>query len=98
MFEISDAHYCQFAENLLDSIGTAEFFNGTLHLETTEYTAQLRVTLLIYRTPRRDPASHSAEDIVDIVPVWWEHHLQTADGEQLSDFDWREFKKYLIYG
>lgn len=97
MIEITDNHYRAVAKRLLETIGKADFFNGTVVVNGADYQAQLRATLLIYHTPRRDPAdlSHATTDITDIVPVWWEHHMQTADGEVLNDFCWLEFKKYL---
>ena len=36
-------------------------------------------------------------DIIDnIVPVWWEFHTVTEEGEVINDFDFAELKEYLL--
>jgi hypothetical protein len=36
-------------------------------------------------------------DLIDnIIPVWWEFHSTTDEGEVLNDFDFAELKEYLL--
>ena len=31
----------------------------------------------------------------DLVPVWWEFHTFSAEGEMLNDFDFSEMKRFV---
>lgn len=97
MHQITPEHYRILSEKLLETIAEADFYNGSITLDNGPFEAILRATLIIKRVPAHDPTdrSQSVRKIVDIVPVWWEYHLCDITGERLSDFDWREFKKYL---
>lgn len=97
MHHITYEHYQQVAEKLLEAIGEAEFFNGTITVEEPPFEVSFRATLLIRRTPALDPTdcSKNATRIVDIIPVWWEHHLYDLTGGRLTDFDWHELRKFL---
>lgn len=98
MVYLNDNDYGDIAARLLEAIGGAEFYNGSVEYQTAEYTSVLRVTLIVYREPLFGPdtAGGAAMRITDIVPVWWEFHLYDALGEQLNGFSWREFKEYLL--
>ncbi len=98
MIAISEDHYHHLAQLLLHAIWNADFFNGTIEFNDEECRSELRVTLIICRRLTRDPADKTWEStcITDVIPVWWEHHLEAPEGELLTDFEWKEFKKYLI--
>lgn len=98
MLEITEGHYRKLAAILAEAISEADFFNGSVEMEEGDHRALLRTTLIVKRTPRRDPADRSerATDITEIIPVWWEYHLYSAEGERLTDFDWREMMKFIL--
>jgi hypothetical protein len=98
MISTSDDNYRDIAAALMEAIGTAEFFNGTISCCTGCYDARLCVTLIIRRAPALDPAVRpgAAPQIVDIIPVWWECRFYSIDGEVFSDFSWRELKNFLL--
>ena len=94
MLNITSEIYRLVADRLRDAVGEAEFFSGTIAVVADiDYT--LRTTLLIYRREASDErGSYSA--IYDIVPVWWEFHSVSIDGELLNDFDFAELRRELI--
>lgn len=94
MLNITSEIYRLFADRLRDAVGEAEFFSGTITVATdVDYT--LRATLLIYRR-RVSDESGTWSEWCDVVPVWWEFHSVTSEGEQLNDFDFAEFRRELI--
>lgn len=98
MVAVTDSDYAVIAAKLLGSIGSADYYNGTVEHEFGEYNTVLRTTLIIYREPLLDPAdaSRSATRITDIVPVWWEFHLYGPGGELLTDFCWHTLRDFLL--
>ncbi|MBR2501632.1 MAG: hypothetical protein IKB68_04040 [Rikenellaceae bacterium] len=94
MLNITSDIYRLVADRLRDAVGEAEFFSGTIAVATdVDYT--LRATLLIYRRTVSD-VSGSWRAISDVVPVWWEFHSTTNEGELLNDFDFAELRRELI--
>lgn len=84
---ISDTLYADLAAELLTRIGPANYFNGSVEINTPTTHYRLITTLLIYR---------DGPHIRDIVPVWWELRAQTATTEIDTDFDWSDFRTYLL--
>ena len=94
MLHITSDIYRLVADRLRDAVGNAEFFSGTIAVAAdVDYT--LRTTLLIYHREVSDE-SGSWSAIYDLVPVWWEFHSVTIDGEQLNDFDFELLRRELI--
>lgn len=94
MLNITSEIYRTVANRLRDAVGEAEFFSGTIAVAAdVDYT--LRATLLIYRRTVSDE-SGSWRTIDHVVPVWWEFHSVTDEGEVLNDFDFAEFERELI--
>ena len=94
MLNITSEIYRLVADRLRDAVGDADFFSGTIAVAADlDYT--LRTTLLIYRREVSDE-SGSWSAIYDLVPVWWEFHSVTGEGEVLNDFDFEELRRELI--
>ena len=89
MIEINEKMYEEIASLLLNEIGDADYFNGTVEYDTEEFYSSLICSLIICR----DPESLA---ILSILPVWWEYYIALIDGEQLNDFSWMELDRYLI--
>ena len=81
MLNITSEIYRLVADRLRDAVGDADY--------------TLRTTLLIYRREVSDE-SGSWSAIYDLVPVWWEFHSVTGEGEVLNDFDFEELRRELI--
>lgn len=89
MIEINEKMYDEIASLLLNEIGDADYFNGTVEYDTEEFYSSLICSLIICR----DPESLA---ILSILPVWWEYDIALIDGEQLNDFSWMELDRYLL--
>lgn len=94
MLNVTSDIYRLLADRLRDAVGTAEFFSGRITV-AADLDYELITTLLFYRTTESDE-SGSRDIITDIVPVWWEFHSYTIDGEILNDFDFAEFRREVI--
>jgi hypothetical protein len=97
MLHITDEHYRALAEKLLTAIHKADFYNGTIDICDQGFDVSFKATLIIKRSPARDPAnpSENVAAITDIIPIWWEYHLYDVTGERFTDFDWYEMKNFL---
>ena len=51
-------------------------------------------SVIVYRTRLSQPEG-DAEPVSDLVPVWWEFHTFSAEGEMLNDFDFSEMKRFV---
>lgn len=95
MTEITQDIYSVLAERLLEKIGRANFFNGSVAAETEDGEFRLTATLIVYRENERAPDG-DGETISGIVPVWWELSSRSEEGETRNDFSWNEIIKYLM--
>lgn len=82
MVNINKQIYNEITALLSEKIKETNFFNGTIECNGEDFYSELICTLIICRGDRNDAVS--------VLPVWWEYHLYTCDGEQLTDFDWNE--------
>lgn len=87
MITITETTYSKLAELLLEKIEDENFFNGTVEYDTDEFYSALKCTLIICR--------NEDNRIMSVLPVWWEYVMNLEDGEQLNDFSWQDFDKYL---
>ncbi len=95
MIEISTENYSAFAAELREAIGDQEYFNGSVELDTEEFSARLVVTLVVYRRTETLPEG-VRRPISNVVPVWWELTTTTEGVNALYDFSFSELKPYLI--
>jgi len=95
MFQVTSSLYRELADRLADAIGAKNYFSGTVRCEAGAFGCRLTVTLIIYRAEDALPEG-SVSRVVDLVPVWWEFHVDAIDGERNSDFSFRELKTYLV--
>ncbi|MFI3278123.1 MAG: hypothetical protein SNH13_05785 [Rikenellaceae bacterium] len=96
MYLINSQHYEALTQRLHDSIiGGSNYFNGNLSFETNDADCDFIASLIIYRSTLSLPEG-IVHPVCDIVPVWWEFHTKTLDGEQINDFDFETFKSYVI--
>lgn len=71
MKTISPSHYSQLANLLRRSIGTSDWFNGSIELPIDSFTGRLTLSAIIYRRDESLPEG-PRRPIADVVPVWWE--------------------------
>lgn len=94
MLNVTSDIYRLLADRLRDAVGTAEFFSGRITV-AADNDYELIATLLLYRSMVSDE-SGARDVITNVVPVWWEFHSFTIDGEVLNDFDFAEFRREVI--
>jgi hypothetical protein len=95
MIEVTNETYSKVADSLRDKIGNAEWFNGTVDLETELCAARLTLSAIVYRRNESLPEGNR-RPIVDIVPVWWDFSTTTADGPATNDFSFARLKPHLV--
>ena len=84
------------AQALLDAIGEACYYNGTVTVEETAFCGTLTATLIVYRERER-AEDEAVAPIYDVVPVWWEFATVLPDGDEvLNDFAFLPLKKALL--
>lgn len=88
MIHIDSITYENVASSLLQQLEGKDFFNGTVEYDTDEFYSVLHCTLIVCRCPVSD-------NILSILPVWWEYNLYQAEGEELNDFSWNELNRFL---
>ncbi len=94
MERITPEHYRLVAHAIEQAVGSSEFFSGAIECDDGPFRVTMRLTLIIRRAPSLGP-DDAAPRATEIIPVWWEHHLDDICGERLTDFSWHELKKYL---
>ena len=95
---MNESSYKNLAQLLVARIGDRHYFNGTVECEWENGSGLLKTTLIIYREPLLDPTDRTgtATRIKDIVPVWWEFETFDEDSPANDDFNWSEFRPYLL--
>ena len=87
MYPVSSELYRQVAAFLAQAVGGRSYFSGSVEGETEGAAWRLTASVIVYRRRVSQPEG-TAEPISDLVPVWWEFHLNDREGEQDTDFDW----------
>lgn len=87
--------YREVAGRLLDAVGTAGYFSGSVAFTVGDTDCRLVVSVIVYHAGVTAPDG-VGYPISDLVPVWWEFHTVTAQGEVPNDFSFNEMKTYAI--
>lgn len=94
MYSISPELYQEAAARLCDGIDGGNYFSGTIEFPFEELDCRLTASVIVYRNRVQRPEAE-ADEIADLVPVWWEFHTTGCDGETLNDFSFTELKRYF---
>ena len=95
MISISSEFYDDVASRLLEAIGCREYFSGSVECEIAGISCRLTASIIFYRI-REERPDGDRFPVEDAIPVWWEFHTVTADGEEINDFSFAELKARLI--
>lgn len=95
MICISSEFYDEVACRLLDAIGSKGYFSGSIECEVAGIACRLTASIILYRT-RDERPDGDRFPITDAVPVWWEFHTVTPEGEVINDFSFAELKLWLM--
>lgn len=97
MYQISSTLYLQVLNLLVGHIDNKGYYSGSFELDFDDIRCRMTLSAVIYRSKDID-AEHHQRGIDDIIPVWWEFHTLTANGdgeEILNDFSFNELRTYL---
>ncbi len=95
MYVLTPEIYQDLAAAVAQSLSDIHYFNGSVAVSDGNAECRLVATLIIYRR-RVEPLSADADEITDIVPVWWECRT-TIDGEETdNDFDFALFRDVML--
>ena len=89
MYSVSPELYQEVAARLADAVDGENYFSGSLAFRFGD-----TASVIVYRTRLSQPEG-DAEPVSDLVPVWWEFHTFSAEGEMLNDFDFSEMKRFV---
>ena len=90
MYTISTKLYLEIADKLMSSIGSKEFFSGSVRLTDGNTECTLICTLLVEHD-NKPSEGYCFNAISALIPVWWEFHTIVDGEEQLNDFSFKEF-------
>ncbi len=94
MLTINPTLYERLAELLVEKIEFRTYYSDIITLEDQIADYSFSATLMLYLRDEEYCGSNESV-ITDIVPIWWEFHSTTEDGEQLNDFDFKILKQII---
>lgn len=94
VYNISPALYNEVAEHLTECVGRNGYFSGSPEFSSNGVECRLVLSAVVYR--RRESMPEGEREVIsDMVPVWWEFHTVTDEGEVMNDFSFGELRKYF---
>ncbi|MCM1301444.1 MAG: hypothetical protein NC250_04660 [Alistipes senegalensis] len=85
LYSVSPALYEETYSRLAEAIGGRNYFSGSISFPFEHATCRLTTSVIVYRRTESLPEG-DFEVIHDLVPVWWEFHTETDEGEVPNDF------------
>lgn len=95
MFQVSSELYDEIAILLREAFGAGGYYSGSVECAVGEIQCRLTASLVLYRGSDEWPEGRR-ERLTDVVPVWWEFHALTPDGEVPNDFSFAELRPSLL--
>ena len=99
MYSVSPELYQEVAARLADAVDGENYFSGSLAFRFGDTDCRFTASVIVYRgrvsLPEGVRHEGDAEPVSDLVPVWWEFHTFSAEGEMLNDFDFSEMKRFV---
>ena len=94
MFQVSSELYDEIAARLYEAVGERSYYSGSIEYAQGTTVCRLTASLILYRERDRWPEGERIR-LADAVPVWWEFHTVTPEGETINDFSFAELKNRL---
>ncbi len=95
MYSLKPETYYRLAAAVCASLSNIYYFNGSVAVADGDAECRLTATLIIYRR-NVDIFSDEYDSITDVIPVWWECHTTTDEGEVEDDFDFDLFRAEML--
>ncbi|MFI3331906.1 MAG: hypothetical protein SNI51_00135 [Rikenellaceae bacterium] len=94
MLTINPTLYERLAELLVEEIDGRSYYSDIILFEDSEADYTFSATLMVYYSMQH-AIDGSVAEISNILPIWWEFHSFTEDGERLNDFDFNLLKQIV---
>lgn len=95
MYEVSPKLYGEIAERIYMRLGGEDYFSERIEFSFGEVECTLLTSFMVYRRWEEDDNGAMLDLLDDAVPVWWEFHTDTPDGEVCNDFSFDILNTYL---
>lgn len=95
MYEVSSKLYFELSQRLIEALSADDYYSDSIEFEFDDVTCRLLVSAVIYSQSECLPEGREIRFISDIIPVWWEFHTFTEDGEVINDFSFNELRNYI---
>ncbi len=95
MYKISPNLYTRLAEHIYEEITSPTFYSGVIEMDDDEVAIRFVSTLIPYFNKEEYNGS-TRYTLRDIVPVWWEIHTTTNEGEVNNDFDFSTLLNFIV--
>ena len=97
-YTLSAEDYAALADEIRGRLTTPCYFTGAVETRGSEgESLRFTASLILYRRQVDDPTAYGAHDsIYAVAPVWWDFVCEDEDGHLFDDFDFAEFRQYLI--
>ena len=95
MYDVLPELYREVANKIIEHVGRRGYYSGALDFEWESVECRMVLSAVVYRRTEHYPEGERSV-VADMVPVWWEFHSVTIDGEQLNDFDFELLRRELI--
>ena len=94
MLQITPVFYEHIALVLLDQLHGEGYFSGSFEFDFGSVSCRMVLSAVVHYHAN-DPAVGYSGEVKDVVPVWWEFHTTTDDGEVLNDFSFNELRNLI---
>lgn len=94
MYSVSEALYRRLADALSERVAGKNYYSGTVCLDEEGASCRLTGSYIVYRSGCEGPEGRESH-VNEVVPVWWEFHTVTDEGEVNNDFSFRELRPLL---
>jgi len=95
MYSITSQFYYEVAQRLCDAIDGESYFSGSVTFLYMNIECRLTLSVIVHRD-RVSTSEDELNQILNLVPVWWEFHTYDQSVEIVNDFSFNELKTYLV--
>lgn len=92
MFQITTQIYNRIAVELQNHTNHTNIFSGNIEFVSNDGIEVRFVATIIPYYHREEFPEGIVDILYNIIPVWWELHTTTSEGELLNDFDFETLK------
>ena len=95
MYSITSQFYYEIAQRLCDAIDGESYFSGSVSFVYEDVECRLTLSVIVHRD-RVSTSETECNQILNLVPVWWEFHTYDQGVEMVNDFSFTDLKMQII--